>query len=369
MTTLPTISHETLPSTPANEWAAKTTASLRPDSEIRNFDDGNKEHERAGLTTPGPDFPGAYPGDLDEPNAFTTGDAKNAAIGVLHKAKQYIPTQQDVEKAMLTASETAKHFLPNAVTSYFRAFSLPLSNESYSIFTAVATQNKQDKEIALTGVKSLRENGEGGVDERTDHHTRPLARQDSKMQSAETSTVTPSALHVPNGGGDFTVPPPSSSAGSSKTELSSVAKLSTQAEAGSDTTVTPPSTIVAPTPSVHSSESPHTPLTADAVVNNDATSHTTQPTLPPDDLKSPDTAHDVVLPGKDASNLSKTDTQASKFHYVLLLRDLFSQKDCAAAPCKSDSLDLCTSDPRCQREWSFSGGIPREFRNRHERAR
>ena len=118
MTTPPTISLQVLQSSPARGLAAETTASLSSTSKL---DGENNEHDAA-LTplTSGPDFPGAYPGDFDEPDAFITADAKNAAIGVLHTAKQFIPTQQDVEKAMLTASEKAKHYLPSAVTSYFR---------------------------------------------------------------------------------------------------------------------------------------------------------------------------------------------------------------------------------------------------------
>jgi hypothetical protein len=123
MATPPTIIHEGLPSTPAKEWAEKTTASLTPESGINSTsqpDNSVTEHVGYTALTPGPQPPGAYPGDPGESGPFPAEDAKDAAIGVLRTAKQYIPTQQDVQKAMSSASERAKQYLPNAVASYFR---------------------------------------------------------------------------------------------------------------------------------------------------------------------------------------------------------------------------------------------------------
>lgn len=114
---------------PPTDPMEKTIAALAlsPDSAINstsNFEDGPKEH----VLEPVSNFPGAYPGDFDQSDTFTADDAKKAAIGVLHTAAQYIPTQQDVEKAMLSASEKAKQYLPSVVTSYLRAYSFHCSS-------------------------------------------------------------------------------------------------------------------------------------------------------------------------------------------------------------------------------------------------
>jgi hypothetical protein len=166
MTTPPDIIHETRPSDPANEWVAKTTASPSPNSGTNSTTKFDDTKESAGTTalTQGPDFPGAYPGDIDATDAFTAGDAKNAAIGVLHTAKQFIPTQEDVEKAMLNASEKAKQYLPSAVSSYFRTkLSLPFRT-SLLPFIAIASATSHSNVVGKgesTGVGDL----PGGDDE------------------------------------------------------------------------------------------------------------------------------------------------------------------------------------------------------------
>jgi hypothetical protein len=322
MTTPPAITNEGLPSTPDNEWAAKTTASLSPGSGITSTPkvDDNKEHEESTELPPGPDFPGAYPGDFDEPEAFTTSDAKNAAIGVLHSAKQFIPTQQDVEKAMLTASEKAKQYLPNAVSSYFRTyFSLLLfaSGLSVTLFFAIASSairiNAKEEGASIGGDLPGR-NDERGVeifpDERNDRRKCLLMRRGSTIQFADTNTATgtPSFSGIPNGM-DSTVPLPITNEDNSKTESSSVTNLSTQAQAGSDTTAMSPPTTPTTTPPLYPPR--YTPISEDAVASKDTTPRKSLPALPPNGLKSPDTAQDGVLPGNEASSLSKTDSHVS----------------------------------------------------------
>ncbi|KAF9462801.1 hypothetical protein BDZ94DRAFT_1260368 [Collybia nuda] len=123
----PAISEEiAVPSTPSQEWANKTTSSLSPEhfgSDLNGQITNQKSVGAVGSTTstPGYDFPGAYPRGADTVNEpFVMDDAKRAALGVYDTAKSYIPGQQDVEKAMMSAGETVKQYLPAAVTSYFR---------------------------------------------------------------------------------------------------------------------------------------------------------------------------------------------------------------------------------------------------------
>jgi len=128
------------------------------------FDGGNKEYIASAASTPGPEFPGAYPGGFEASDTVAPGNAKNVAIGVLHTAQKFIPTQHDVEKAMLSASETARQYLPYAVASYLRACSLHV----FTIFctwsqpTATASSpNDSNTKASSAEVDDLAE-GDGG---------------------------------------------------------------------------------------------------------------------------------------------------------------------------------------------------------------
>jgi hypothetical protein len=124
----PIISRDlTLPSTPAQEWANKTTSSLSAEnlesaSNSPETNQGGQGVLKSTASTPGYDFPGAYPRGADVHEPFVVGNAKAAALDAYNIAKSYIPAPADVEKAVLSASETAKQYLPEAVGSYFREF-------------------------------------------------------------------------------------------------------------------------------------------------------------------------------------------------------------------------------------------------------
>lgn len=96
------IDDKTLPETPAHEWANDTTSALGAST----------------TSTPGQDFPGAYPSGHE----LSPSESKNTTLGILDTAKSYIPAQKDVENAFLSASGTAKHYLPESVASYLRGY-------------------------------------------------------------------------------------------------------------------------------------------------------------------------------------------------------------------------------------------------------
>jgi len=96
---VPTIDSTTLPSTPASEWAKSTN----------NILDAHKPSTP--LDMPGPRIPGSFP----EENASEqdNGDA------LLDTAKAYLPAQDEVQRAMTNAGQTAKAYLPESVAAYF----------------------------------------------------------------------------------------------------------------------------------------------------------------------------------------------------------------------------------------------------------
>ena len=98
--------------TPSHQWADETTSAL-----------GSQKLLTPALpssaSTPGHDFPGAYPGGSEEKAVEGT---VSGGGGILETAKQYIPGQEDVGKALSNATETAKQYLPQAVVSYFREY-------------------------------------------------------------------------------------------------------------------------------------------------------------------------------------------------------------------------------------------------------
>ncbi|KAG5637078.1 hypothetical protein H0H81_005848 [Sphagnurus paluster] len=95
----PRIEEKILPSTSAHEWATVTTSSLH--------------HATTSTTsTPGPDFPGAFPRNTEE---------ENDSVDIIAAAKEYIPSQETIKDAVVAVAGTAKQYLPTSVASYFLA--------------------------------------------------------------------------------------------------------------------------------------------------------------------------------------------------------------------------------------------------------
>ncbi|KAK0472830.1 hypothetical protein EDD18DRAFT_1033674, partial [Armillaria luteobubalina] len=97
--------------TSSQEWADETKSALGSQKPLTPA-------LPSAASTPGHDFPGAYPGGSEE--KAVEGTASGGG-GILETAKQYIPDQEDVGKALSNATETAKQYLPQAVVSYFRS--------------------------------------------------------------------------------------------------------------------------------------------------------------------------------------------------------------------------------------------------------
>ncbi|KAJ6459206.1 hypothetical protein DFH09DRAFT_876278, partial [Mycena vulgaris] len=84
-----------LPQTPADEWAQNTNGIL-------------DAHE-----TTTQNVPGSF---TEEHAAARSGETLMAT------AKTYLPAQDDVQRAMTNAGQTAKAYLPQGVAAYLRAF-------------------------------------------------------------------------------------------------------------------------------------------------------------------------------------------------------------------------------------------------------
>ncbi|KAG6853644.1 hypothetical protein C0991_002612 [Blastosporella zonata] len=94
----PSIGKVVLP-TPTKDWAENTLISIR---------DSANHNSLVLPSTPGPPVPGAYPHD------GTVDYSKGIAFN-----EGYTRTQQNVKKAVLGASTTAKQYLPDSLASYF----------------------------------------------------------------------------------------------------------------------------------------------------------------------------------------------------------------------------------------------------------
>ncbi|KAJ6626689.1 hypothetical protein B0H10DRAFT_1941693 [Mycena sp. CBHHK59/15] len=66
------------------------------------------------LGTPGPSLPGAFPAEAD------TGETEGG-INILETAKAYLPEHSDVQRALVSASQVAKAYLPQGVAAYLPA--------------------------------------------------------------------------------------------------------------------------------------------------------------------------------------------------------------------------------------------------------
>ncbi|KAF9241297.1 hypothetical protein BU15DRAFT_31056, partial [Melanogaster broomeanus] len=111
--------------TPASERAT-TTESVLSSGSVKRVDSASPNQGKREVpvmsatnpTTPGPEFPGSYPKELDiqEPQASkesTSGSNSHSlptGASVLHTAKQYMPKK--VEQTVEYASQTAATYLP-----------------------------------------------------------------------------------------------------------------------------------------------------------------------------------------------------------------------------------------------------------------
>ncbi|KAG9217644.1 hypothetical protein CCMSSC00406_0003667 [Pleurotus cornucopiae] len=161
MNMVPTIDAAALPDTPAHEWAEGTSFALQSKLDdqspqpIHSLNTGATTSsspigvggsrvsappltsKASTSSTPGHEFPGAYPRDNSTTPGIATsavGTAKDTAYQIYESAKQYIPAQEDIQQTLENASTTAKQYLPASVGAYLpdgkQAISLP-SQEVY----------------------------------------------------------------------------------------------------------------------------------------------------------------------------------------------------------------------------------------------
>jgi hypothetical protein len=167
MTTLqaPFIDPKALPNIPAREWADKTATELGSDPSIQDSNDPAQTatktaphgpaipHFSSTASTPGHEFPGAYP---------RNGDPETTTNGILDTAKQYIPANH-VQNVMSSAGETAKQYLPQVVTSYFGENLFKMLFLIWCSFVGVAgsketASDSKDKEGASSSETSSKSN-------------------------------------------------------------------------------------------------------------------------------------------------------------------------------------------------------------------
>jgi len=115
--------------TPSGEWANKTDNMLQSTTIPTDpaMKQAPKSDERpAAITTPGHEFPGSYPKELEEEQqreSRDNGSEGSPMASVVHAAKQYMP--DNVERTVEYASQRAAAYLPipqgikNTVTSYW----------------------------------------------------------------------------------------------------------------------------------------------------------------------------------------------------------------------------------------------------------
>ncbi|KAJ6565550.1 hypothetical protein DFH09DRAFT_919514 [Mycena vulgaris] len=100
---VPTIESTTLAATPADERASST----------------NGVPNAQKPTTPqdmGPPTPASFPEELAP-------QQQNSESTLLDTAKTYLPTPDDVQRAMTSVGQAAKSYLPQSVAAYLRASS------------------------------------------------------------------------------------------------------------------------------------------------------------------------------------------------------------------------------------------------------
>ncbi|GAW08259.1 hypothetical protein LENED_010311 [Lentinula edodes] len=138
----PIISPEALPSTPAHEWANETLNSVPSDSAVSTSTSTSAPAPSSTATTPGLDFPGAYPktpstqlpvgvneiADRARVAASTAaagvGDAVNALPAVETISGSVAGGFDGVKEVLFNATVTASQYLPSNVVEYFPGGSL-----------------------------------------------------------------------------------------------------------------------------------------------------------------------------------------------------------------------------------------------------
>jgi len=134
---------------PASEWASSTLSALdsetvtndkqelhqytAPDFGTTSMSQSNSkstEGQMSTATTPGYEVPGAFPRHAQQ-NLVASGNGetmKERASGIVDAAKEYVPGQKDVMKALESAGQmvggyipaSVENYLPESVKAYFR---------------------------------------------------------------------------------------------------------------------------------------------------------------------------------------------------------------------------------------------------------
>ncbi|KAJ3903737.1 hypothetical protein F5879DRAFT_124220 [Lentinula edodes] len=138
----PIISPEALPSTPAHEWANETLNSVPSDSAVSTSTSTPAPAPSSTATTPGLDFPGAYPKTpstqlpvgvneiadrarvASSTAAAGVGDAVNALPAVETISGSVAGGFDGVKEVLFNATVTASQYLPSNVVEYFPGGSL-----------------------------------------------------------------------------------------------------------------------------------------------------------------------------------------------------------------------------------------------------
>lgn len=145
MDMVPIIDSAALPHTSAHEWAEGTSSALQSKLDdqsaqpIHSLNTGSTGPApvsggtrvttppfismASSTSTPGNEFPGAYPRDnaaLSGGGASAVETAKDAAYQMYESAKQYMPAPEDIQQTLENATTTAKQYLPASVGAYLR---------------------------------------------------------------------------------------------------------------------------------------------------------------------------------------------------------------------------------------------------------
>ncbi|THU90557.1 hypothetical protein K435DRAFT_864186 [Dendrothele bispora CBS 962.96] len=241
----PTIDDKVLPSTPSHEWA-NDTLDAAAQSNTATMD---RIPINSTTSTPGLEFPGAFPrdprGQSETVNSSSGGGGGGGGGGhaqegssVLDTAKQYIPAQEDVQKVLKNVGETAKQYLPQTIVSYF-----PGSEPT----TTTSLPSQENDELTPSG-------GVGSLPG-TASESSVAVLPDERNQDATVGTSTPKPTAATDLPADTSVLTPATNA---QTRKESISNVSTIAEIGSDdgkstpgftpTISTNPSTTVVPSP-------------------------------------------------------------------------------------------------------------------------
>ncbi|KAF8870813.1 hypothetical protein BD779DRAFT_1454834, partial [Infundibulicybe gibba] len=105
-----------LPHTPSADWAQATTSAIDKSPETSPFIPGGAYH-----VDPRP--PGAFPRGADLSAPPTLDDTRAAADTLAQSVRQYLPSQDEVQRLVQNTGATVKQYLPEAVAGYLRTSS------------------------------------------------------------------------------------------------------------------------------------------------------------------------------------------------------------------------------------------------------